>query len=74
MQGLLHIVCLVRGLEDDCQHVMRGKGSLRAPPTLGNRTLLHRMNSRDLRCIAQLGAIRPGTLPRHSAAWAGVVG
>lgn len=74
IQGLIHIVYLIQTHENRFRHVTHAKGSLRAPPSLGIYTLLQGTNSSDLRCIAQLGAIRPGTLPRHSAALAGVVG
>jgi hypothetical protein len=66
MQGLLHIVYLVRAHEDGCRHVMHVKGSLRAPPSLASRTLSHRTNSRHSRRIAQPGAARTDTLTQHS--------
>jgi hypothetical protein len=68
IQGLLHIVYLVQGHEDDYRHVMHGKGSLRAPPILGSHTLPRRTNSRDLRRIARTGVVQLDILPQH---WAG---
>jgi hypothetical protein len=74
MQGLLHIVYLVRAHGDGCRRVTHVKGSLRAPPSLASRTLSHRTNSRDRRHIAQLGAARTDTLTQHSVGSGDVVG
>lgn len=65
---------LVQVHECGRRHVTHAKGCLGAPPSLGNHTLPHRMNIRGLRCIRQLGEVRLGTLPQHSAGWEDVVG
>ena len=74
MQGLLHIVYLVRAHGDGCRRVTHVKGSLRAPPSLASRTLSLRTNSRDRRHIAQLGAARTDNLTQHSVGSEDVVG